>query len=105
MAVLLADFHGHSDKQSAEMLAISLPSFKLLLHKARAVLHQRAGGQCPLVSKMGTRAPCRGGAEECSGTPPAWCPGRFPARQGGGLATEALLALDSQLLDGLGLAD
>jgi RNA polymerase sigma-70 factor (ECF subfamily) len=36
VAVLLADVHGHRDKDSAAALHMSVPCFKLLLHGARA---------------------------------------------------------------------
>jgi RNA polymerase sigma-70 factor (ECF subfamily) len=49
VAVLLADVYGHCDKDSAELLEMSVPSFKLLLHAARARLREIAGGKCALV--------------------------------------------------------
>ncbi|MBI5383947.1 MAG: RNA polymerase sigma factor [Verrucomicrobia bacterium] len=51
VAVLLADVHGHRDRDSAAMLEVSVPTFKLLLHQARARLKQIAGGCCSLVSE------------------------------------------------------
>jgi RNA polymerase sigma factor (sigma-70 family) len=42
VAVLLADVYGYQDKDSAAMLRMSLPSFKLLLHEARARLKEVA---------------------------------------------------------------
>lgn len=50
-AVLLADVHGQGNKESARTLGMSLPSFKLLLHEARARLREAAGGSCFLVAK------------------------------------------------------
>jgi DNA-directed RNA polymerase specialized sigma24 family protein len=38
VAVLLADIYGYADKDSAVMLAMSVPSFKTLLHTSRARL-------------------------------------------------------------------
>jgi RNA polymerase sigma factor (sigma-70 family) len=38
VAVLLADIYGYADKESAAMLGMSLSSFKMLLHTARARL-------------------------------------------------------------------
>ena len=38
VAVLLADVYGYQDKDSAAMLHMSVPSFKLLLHEARTRL-------------------------------------------------------------------
>jgi DNA-directed RNA polymerase specialized sigma24 family protein len=43
VALLLADFHGHRDRRSAAVLGMSLPSFKRLLHGARARLRQLQG--------------------------------------------------------------
>lgn len=42
VAVLLADIYGHRDKDSAAVLCMSVPSFKLLLHGARARLRENA---------------------------------------------------------------
>lgn len=49
VAVLLADVYGHRDKDSAVALGMSVPSFKLLLHGARARLHAVAGGNGAVV--------------------------------------------------------
>ena len=38
VAVLLADIYGYADKDSAAMLGMSVPSFKILLHSSRARL-------------------------------------------------------------------
>src|SRR5262249_774048 len=38
VAVLLADVYGYADKDSAELLGMTLPSFKMLLHTSRARL-------------------------------------------------------------------
>ena len=57
VAVLLADAYGHRDKDSAAVMGMSLPSFKLLLHGARARLNAIAGGNCALVSTASERTP------------------------------------------------
>lgn len=56
VAVLLADVHGHCDKDSAAMVGTSVPSFKLLLHESRTRLHQTAGGTCTLVKEPSAAA-------------------------------------------------
>lgn len=50
VSVLLADVHGYHDKESAALLSMSLPSYKLLLHGARVRLNEIAGSHCPLVN-------------------------------------------------------
>ena len=75
------------------MLGMSLPSFKLLLHGARACLQAIAGGNCGLVGKAGAHAAC----DE---------PAPLPTRRfglTGGLGVSELLALRATLLEGLGL--
>ncbi|MBP7148269.1 MAG: hypothetical protein KBD01_12025 [Acidobacteria bacterium] len=47
VAVLLADVYGYRDRESSEMLRMTLPCFKLMLHGARACLRAEAG--CTLV--------------------------------------------------------
>jgi len=49
LAVLLSDVHGYRDKDAATELGLPLPTYKLLLHGARARLHEIAGGRCALV--------------------------------------------------------
>ncbi len=51
IALLLADIYHHRHKDSAALLSMSEPCFKLLLHGARARLHKMAGGNCMLVRK------------------------------------------------------
>jgi len=43
VAVLLADIYGYADKDSAALLGMSLPSFKMLLHTSRARLDMFEG--------------------------------------------------------------
>jgi RNA polymerase sigma-70 factor (ECF subfamily) len=50
VAVLLADVHGYSDRASAGKLSMTVPSFKLLLHGARARLNKVSGGCCVLLN-------------------------------------------------------
>ena len=48
IAVLLADGYGHCDKYAAEALQMSLPCYKLVLHRARsAVRRERSGPSHP----------------------------------------------------------
>jgi DNA-directed RNA polymerase specialized sigma24 family protein len=47
VAVLLADVYGYRDKDSAAILHMSLPSFKLLLHEARKRLKSDGSGPLP----------------------------------------------------------
>ncbi len=49
VAVLMADIYGHRDEDSAAVLRMRLPSFKLLLHGARGRLHGVVGGRCTVV--------------------------------------------------------
>jgi RNA polymerase sigma factor (sigma-70 family) len=49
IALLLADVHGYRDKESAAELGITVASFKLLLHDARARLRLIGGSYCWFV--------------------------------------------------------
>jgi RNA polymerase sigma-70 factor (ECF subfamily) len=63
LAVLLSDVYGHLDRDSAACLGLSLPSFKLVLHRARGRLNAVAGGRCALGSAR-TNAPARAARAE-----------------------------------------
>lgn len=96
VAVLLSDVHGFSDKEAAARLQMNLPSYKFLLHKARAHLHATAaaaddGLSCPLVSKTGVRRSCPGGARRDRARPGS-------RRQLCGLDDAALQALSCELV-------
>ena len=58
IAILLADVHGYRDKEAAAALGVRLPTYKLLLHQARARLHECAWGRCALV--QGASSPANG---------------------------------------------
>lgn len=108
LAVLLADIYGHRDKDSALLLGTSLPSFKLLLHGARARLHVIAGGKCNVVADtrgVGARDTsidccghegdgCSGGGRPCLAPPYRVGLARRPG-------TARLVALRRKLLQGL----
>src|SRR6266446_8440540 len=75
VAVLLADLYGYGDRDSAELLHMSVPCFKLLLHGARARLRkfatragwavERANGCLRSVPpKEGLGVTCRIGRQE-----------------------------------------
>ena len=106
VAVLLADLHGHRDKESAGIVGMSLPSFKLLLHGARARLQETAGGSCLLVGKTtGTACERPANGRQYRGCEPVR--NEAPARRAGvvcPLGREKLLALRRRLLDGLKLS-
>ena len=53
VAVMLADVYEYGDKDSAAMLRMSVPSFKLLLHKSRARLN--AFGTAAVSARVGVR--------------------------------------------------
>jgi len=53
VAVMLADVYEYGDKDSAAMLRMSVPSFKLLLHRSRARLN--AFGPTTASSRVGVR--------------------------------------------------
>jgi RNA polymerase sigma-70 factor (ECF subfamily) len=100
LAVLLADMYGYADKHSAAMIGLSVPSFKLLLHRSRAHLQEHAGVACTL------------GRQDPGATPGRRCPlgQRGNAAAGGGRvgiiaagrsSVTARLALRARLLEGL----
>lgn len=66
VAVLLSDVYDHRDKDSAAVLRMSVPSFKLLLHGARARLQKIVGGNRTLVPK--TSAAALGGSASGHGS-------------------------------------
>ncbi len=109
VALLLADFYGFTDKESATALKQTLPSFKKLLHKARSRLRSAALGVCALVA-LGDCPLLRG--NEMSETERQSAVIRcapMPAGSGeppppDSPEPEALLALRRELLEGLGLA-
>lgn len=55
VAVMLADVYEYGDKDSAAMLRMSVPSFKLLLHRSRARLKAFATPATAAASRVGIR--------------------------------------------------
>jgi len=99
VAVLLADVYGYQDKNSAALLDISLPRFKLLLHGARVRLQRHAGGACALVGSATPNA--RKSAPAVSLPAGAADGSRLAARAGRRPTTPRLLALRAYLLEGM----
>ena len=95
VAVLQSDVYDYRDKDSAAMLRMSVPSFTLLLHGARARLKQIGG--------MGLPAPRAAGARASGPTAP---PGQVRYRLGvnSHLGATELAALRRKLVDGLKMA-
>ena len=93
VAVLQSDVYDYRDKDSAAMLQMSVPSFKLLLHGARARLKAIAG-----PGLVAPRTTSRGGVP----APPAQV--RYRLGVNCRLDTSELAALQRKLLDGLKLA-
>lgn len=87
VSVLLSDVYGYADRESAELLHMSVPCFKLLLHGARARLRQFA------------RRTAGAGARTNG------CLGSVPSKQGLGiicrLGRPELLEMRRKLLQGL----
>jgi len=92
VAVLLADLYGQPDKDSASVLHMTLPCFKLLLHEARARLRERGAAACMLKRKASTE---RGAGAVCA-LRPAYRIG-VTCR----LETSELFDLRGKLLEGL----
>jgi RNA polymerase sigma-70 factor (ECF subfamily) len=94
VAVLQSDVYDYRDKDSAAMLRMSVPSFKLLLHGARARLKEI--GRANLLQPRNTS---RGGALPSP-------PGQRRYRLGvtSHLAASELAALRRKLVDGLKMA-
>jgi RNA polymerase sigma-70 factor (ECF subfamily) len=108
-AVLLADVHAYRDKDSAAVLRMSVPSFKLLLHGARARLHEIAGGNS-MLGRNTTATVCDDSANGYGGKSAAPGNGRppsvYPTYRTGvtcHLGAPQLLALRDRLLEGLSL--
>jgi len=106
-AVLLADIYDHRDKDSAAVLSMSVPSFKLLLHGARARLREIVGGNGVLVRST-TAAACDDSgngygsknAAPGNGGPPSEHP-KYGTGVTCHLGAPELLALRDKLLAGL----
>lgn len=94
VAVLQSDVYDYRDKDSAAMLHMSVPSFKLLLHGARARLKSiaAAGLAAPRNTSRGGMVPA----------PPAQV--RYRLGVNCRLDTSELAALQRKLIDGLKLA-
>lgn len=101
VAVLLADVYAHRDKDSAAVLCMSVPSFKLLLHEARARLRGIAGGYGVLVKKTTAAANGHGKNADGNGGPPS-VHDTYRAGVTCRLGAPELLALRNKLLGGLG---
>jgi DNA-directed RNA polymerase specialized sigma24 family protein len=105
VALLLADVYGHSDKHSAAVLRMSVPCFKLLLHRARAGVRIFADeNRMPVSNTRTTSQPANGDGSKKAvrangGTPSARSMGCLGVTCR--LGTPEFLALRSELLDGL----
>jgi RNA polymerase sigma-70 factor (ECF subfamily) len=106
VAVLLADVYGHRDKDSAAVLRMSVPCFKLLLHGARARLHEIAGGDRTRAKKASATVcdePANGhggkNAKPGNGGPPSGPPTYRAVI--GRLSAPELVALRAEMLEAL----
>jgi len=96
VAVLQSDVYDYRDKDSAEMLRMSVPSFKLLLHGARARLKEIGS------SGRHTARPPSPSPGNVMATPPAQV--RYRLGVNCHLATTELVALKRKLMEGLRIA-
>jgi RNA polymerase sigma-70 factor, ECF subfamily len=99
VAILLAEVYGYPDKGSAASMSLRVPSFKLLLHKARTHLREAAGGNCSLTHR-GMAAPCAACIKRSAGEVAyhAKAPSTHQSQ------IDALLALRAKLRQGLGIS-
>jgi len=95
VAVLQSDVYDYRDKDSAAMLGMSVASFKLLLHGARARLKE-------INSGLLTRGTSRGRTVPVPATPPAQI--RYRLGVSCHLGAAELAALRRKLVDGLKMA-
>jgi len=65
VALLLADLHGYRDIDSARLLGMSVPSFKLMLHRARARICVVGGSKCPLLEGRPAEIHVRNSQQPC----------------------------------------
>jgi RNA polymerase sigma factor (sigma-70 family) len=96
VAVLQSDVYDYRDKDSAEMLRMSVPSFKLLLHSARARLKEIGS-----AGRHTTRLPSPSPGNVMT-TPPAQV--RYRLGVNCHLGTTELVALKRKLMEGLRIA-
>ncbi|MBI5388654.1 MAG: sigma-70 family RNA polymerase sigma factor [Verrucomicrobia bacterium] len=111
VALLLADFYGFTDKESAVAVRLSLPAFKKLLRKSRAHLRitalgvcpHVASGDCPLVrpTVVADNGPDSTGVSPVGAGAPK-SPGPSPRKPKRDISA-VLVTLRQELLDGLGL--
>jgi len=106
VAVLLTNFHGFTDQESAERLGMRKTAFKFMLHRARRRMHAAAareiqGNECPLVNKMGVDSACQGGVQ--GDASPLRTASRSRPKRDGGLDEAALCALQNELVLLLGV--
>jgi RNA polymerase sigma-70 factor (ECF subfamily) len=94
VAVLQSDVYDYRDKDSAEMLRMSVPSFKLLLHSARARLKE--------IGSAGRHVSREAGTGSVTAAPPAQV--RYRLGVNSHLGTTELVALKRKLMDGLRMA-
>jgi RNA polymerase sigma factor (sigma-70 family) len=110
VAVMLTDFYGFTDKESAQTVRLSLPSFKKLLHRTRLQLRAASRDDCGLVRSgdCPLLRPCQLNDATKSHTQISRVQIRKSAVQGStspgnySSGTAALLALRRELLQGLG---
>jgi RNA polymerase sigma-70 factor, ECF subfamily len=99
VAILLAEVYGYPDKGSAASMSLRVPSFKLLLHKARAHLREAAGGNCSLAHR-GMAAPCAACTKGSAGEVAYHAKATLTHQS----QIDALLALRAKLRQGLGIS-
>ena len=106
IAVLLADAYAYRDRDSASVLQMSLPSFKLLLHGARAHLRsffKTNSAAAPSSPSASAGRPGHGGSESAGRRDPPVL--ARPCRAGVScrLGSKELGALRDRLVEGFGL--
>ena len=106
VAVLLADVHDHRDKDSAAVLRMSVPSFKLLLHGARNRLHRAIVGNrllMPGAATEGSRNSRRSKTDKPGTGGPRFEPLKYRTGVTCRLGAPELRALRDKLLESLKL--
>jgi RNA polymerase sigma factor (sigma-70 family) len=101
VAVLQSDVYDYRDKDSAEMLRMSVPSFKLLLHGARARL-KAIGSAGRHTARPASASTANASPGNVMATPPAQV--RYRLGVNSHLGTTELVALQRKLMEGLRIA-